>query len=249
MTEMRSRLPRIVMLATALAAFVLLASWKGVWEWLFSSLYPNQVNYLYPRVGLWILTWQHGLLVSVSSGLSILVGMGLGVLVTRSFGRDFLPAVNSLVSIGQTFPPVAVLALAVPSVGFGAKPAIIALFLYGLLPILRNTVSGLQTVAPAVREAAMGMGMTELQALWRVELPLASKVIMAGIKTSVVINIGTATIGATIGAGGLGAPIITGLASDNTVFILQGSLLAALFAVIADAALDIVEYRFGLEKQ
>ena len=240
----RSLLPRTILLSAA-AVYIVLASWGGIWERLLSPIMPDVPEYLYPRVGLWTLTWQHCVLVSVSSTLSILVGMGMGILTTRSFGRDFLPAVNSLVSVGQTFPPVAVLALAVPSVGFGAEPAIIALFLYGLLPVVRNTVGGLEAVTPAVREAAMGMGMTELQALWRVELPLSAKVIMAGIRTSVVINIGTATIGATIGAGGLGAPIITGLASDNTAFILQGSILAALFAIIADAALDIIENQLG----
>jgi osmoprotectant transport system permease protein len=235
------RKTRTVMLASSLLLFLLLASWGGVWKELLSGLYPDLDEYLYVRAGLWTLVWQHLVLVSISSGLSILVGGGLGILATRSFGRDFLPAVNSLVSVGQTFPPVAVLALAVPAVGFGAAPTIIALFLYGLLPIVRNTISGLEAVSPAVGEAAKGMGMNELQALARVELPLAFPVIMAGIKTSVVINIGTATIGATIGAGGLGAPIITGLASDNAAFILQGSVLAALFAIIADQVMEILE--------
>jgi osmoprotectant transport system permease protein len=222
----------------AAVAFVLLASWDGLWEGLLGVVYPDLGQYVYPRVSLWRLVLEHLVLVGVSSGLSILVGVGLGILVTRSFGRDFLHAVNSLVSVGQTFPPVAVLALAVPAVGFGAEPTIIALFLYGLLPIVRGAIAGLESVGADVREAATGMGMTELQSLLRVEMPLASGVIMAGIKTSVVINIGTATIGATIGAGGLGAPIITGLAADNPAFILQGSVMAALFAVIADGLLD-----------
>lgn len=239
---MRMSRTQMVMLPVALAAFVVLASAGGVWERLLSPVYPGLDTYLYPRVGLWTLIWQHLVMVAISSGLSILVGVGLGVLVTRSFGRDFLPSVNSLVSVGQTFPPVAVLALAVPAVGFGAGPTIIALFLYGLLPIVRNTIGGLQAVSSSVNEAAKGMGMTELQALARVELPLAFPVIMAGIRTSVVINIGTATIGATIGAGGLGAPIITGLASDNPAFILQGSLIAALFAIIADQLMELIEH-------
>jgi osmoprotectant transport system permease protein len=229
---------RTLFLLAAAAAFVLLASWEGAWRALLGAVYPDLSEYVYPRAGMWRLVWQHLVMVGVSSGLSIVVGVGLGVVVTRSFGRDFLPTVNSLVSVGQTFPPVAVLALAVPAVGFGAKPAIIALFLYGLLPIVRGTVAGLESVGPELREAARGMGMTELGSLRQVELPLALGVIMAGIKTSVVINIGTATIGATIGAGGLGAPIITGLASDNPAFILQGSIMAALFAIIADGLLE-----------
>jgi osmoprotectant transport system permease protein len=208
-------------------------------------LYPDLSEYLYPRLGLWRLIWQHVVLVGVSGGLSMAVGVGLGVLVTRSAGREFLHAVNSLVSVGQTFPPVAVLALAVPVVGFGARPTIIALFLYGLLPIVRGTIAGLESVGADVREAATGMGMTELQSLFRVEMPLAAGVIMAGIKTSMVINVGTATIGATIGAGGLGAPIITGLSADNPAFILQGSVLAALFAILVDGALELLQPRQG----
>ncbi|MGM0611449.1 MAG: ABC transporter permease [Thermodesulfobacteriota bacterium] len=226
-------------------ALILLASWGGVWERMLSPVFPGLDGYLYSRVGLWRLIWQHLILVSISSFFSVCAGMGMGIFVTRSCGRDFLPAVNSLVSIGQTFPPVAVLALAVPVVGFGAKPTIIALFLYGLLPVVRNTITGLQSVAFDVRESATGMGMTEWQRLRRVELPLALPIIMAGIKISVVINIGTATIGATIGAGGLGSPIITGLASDNPAFILQGSVLAALFAIIADSGLELIEKKLN----
>ncbi|MFP4167955.1 MAG: ABC transporter permease [Desulfonatronovibrionaceae bacterium] len=231
----------IIYFALPLAGLVILASWSGVWEKSLAPLYPDLRDYLYPRTGLWTLIAEHLFLVAVSSSLSVCIGVGLGVLVTRTQGRDFLPAVNSLVSMGQTFPPVAVLALAVPAVGFGAEPTIIALFLYGLLPIVRNTISGLDAVPAEVREAARGMGMTELQALFKAELPLALSVIMAGIKISVVINIGTATIGATIGAGGLGAPIISGLASDNPSFILQGSVLAALFAIVADSLLGFAE--------
>ncbi len=230
----------IVLLAVA-ALFGILASWEGAWRGLLAPIYPDLQTYVYPRVSMWELIWQHVVLVGVSSGLSIIVGVGLGVLVTRSFGRDFLHAVNSLVSVGQTFPPVAVLALAVPAVGFGAAPTIIALFLYGLLPIVRGAVAGLESVGANVKEAARGMGMTEMQTLLKVEAPLALGVIMAGVKTSVVINIGTATIGATIGAGGLGSPIITGLASDNPAFILEGSIMAALFAILADGLLDIFQ--------
>lgn len=236
-----SILPRAALLLAAAAAFIVLASWPGVWQGLLSPVMAAGQEYRYPRAGLWTLAWQHAVLVSSSSGLAVVVGVATGILTTRSFGRDFLPAVSGLVAVGQTLPPVAVLVLAAPMVGFGMKPAIIALFLYGLLPVVRNTIGGLQAVPPGVREAAVGMGMTELQTLWRVELPLAGRVIMAGIRTSVVINIGTATIGATIGAGGLGAPIITGLAADNGVFILQGSILAALFAIIADMACAFLE--------
>lgn len=235
-----------ILLFISLPLFVLMLFWGGLWELLLAPFFPDITEYLYPRVSLLQLTWEHFLMVFSSSLLSVFIGTGLGIAVTRSFGRDFLPALDGLVSIGQTFPPVAVLALAVPALGFGYKPTIAALFLYGLLPVVRNTISGLQAVNPEVREAAIGMGMSEMQSLRKVEMPLALPVIMAGIKTSVVVNIGTATIGATIGAGGLGAPIITGLASDNPAFILQGSLIAALFAMIVDAVLEIIEHRLAV---
>ena len=225
-----------------LGLFALLMFSTSVWEALFRPLFPHLDKLVYSRAPLWELVLQHANLVAVSSFLATLVGAGLGIFVTRRQGKEFLPVVNSLVSIGQTFPPVAVLAVSVPAVGFGYQPTIIALFLYGLLPIVRNTISGLESVRREIHESAQGMGLTPLQILFWVELPLARKVIVAGIRTSVVINIGTATIGATIGAGGLGVPIIAGLNSDNTAFILQGAVLSGLFAILADAGMG------GLEK-
>ncbi|MCF8085759.1 MAG: ABC transporter permease [Desulfohalobiaceae bacterium] len=223
------------------ALFGLLISSTSVWEILLRPAFPHLENLVYSRAPLWELVVQHANMVAVSSTLATLVGTGLGVFVTRSRGREFLPVVNSLVSMGQTFPPVAVLAVSVPMVGFGYKPTIIALFLYGLLPIVRNTISGLESVGPEIHEAAQGMGLTAVQTLFRVEVPLALHVIMAGIRTSVVINIGTATIGATIGAGGLGVPIIAGLNSDNPAFILQGAVLSGLFAILVDAGMNRAE--------
>lgn len=232
---------RVLGLAVALVLFLTLVFWEGIWGFIIGHLYPELTTVVYPRATLWQLVKEHCVLVGLSSGLSVVIGVSLGAFVTRRSGRDFLPTVNSLVAVGQTFPPVAVLALAVPAVGFGAKPTIIALFLYGLLPIVRNTIVGIESVPREAAEAATGMGMTGMQSLLKVELPLSFRVIMAGIKTSVIINIGTATIGATIGAGGLGAPIITGLASDNPAFILKGSVVAALLAIVVDGMLDLVE--------
>jgi osmoprotectant transport system permease protein len=230
-------------LASALLLLLLLE--PGIWTHLLRPLFPDLRSLLYDRTSLLDLVLQHALLVFVSSGLATLVGVALGIMATRGPGRDFLPVVNATVSVGQTFPPVAVLALAVPAVGFGATPTIIALFLYGLLPIVRNTVSGLQSVPLAIREAASGMGMTGGQILTRVELRLALPIIMAGIRTSVIINIGTATLGATIGAGGLGAPIIAGLIGQNPAYVLQGAVIAGLFAVLVDTVLEGVEERLG----
>jgi osmoprotectant transport system permease protein len=184
-----------------------------------------------------VLLAEHAWLVLASSSLALAIGCGLGILVTRRRGREFLPVVDGLAAIGQTVPPVAVLALAVPLAGFGTRPTLAALVLYGVLPVVRATVSGIESVPRAVREAAVGMGMTDFQTLLGVELRLAWPVILAGVRTSVVINVGTATIGATVGAGGLGAPIIAGITAGNPAWVLEGAALAGLLAVLADAAL------------
>src|SRR5215472_11588254 len=136
-----------------------------------------------------------------------LAGIGLAVFVTRPAGHDFRAMVDALATVGQTFPPAAVLAIAVPMVGFGARPTVIALLLYGLLPIVENAVAGFEGVPHGVREAAEGMGLSAWQRLYQVDLPLAAPVILAGIRVSVTIAIGTATIGSTVGALTLGTPI------------------------------------------
>jgi osmoprotectant transport system permease protein len=203
----------------------------------FKELFSGLNYYHYERTSFLKLTYQHVLMVFISGTASALTGMLLGIAVTRKRGREFLPVVNSMVSFSQTFPPVAVLALAVPLAGFGLKPTLIALYLYGLLPVVRNTISGLEGVSAPVLEAARGMGMRGRQVLQLVELPLAFPLIMAGIRTSFMINIGTATLGATIGAGGLGAPIIAGLIGENPVYIIEGALVLGFFALILDGIL------------
>ena len=201
---------------------------------LLEGLFPGEKEVIYPRASLLVLLREHMLLVLISSVAATLVGVGVGILVTRPAGRDYLNLVNDVSSLAQTIPPVAVLALAVPFIGFGFKPTILALFLYSILPIIRNTIAGLEAVSAELLEAARGMGMTRSQTLVRVELPLALRVIMAGIRTSVVINVGTATVGAVVGAGGLGTPIISGLVRDNPAFVLEGAIAAALLAFILD---------------
>jgi osmoprotectant transport system permease protein len=138
---------------------------------------------------------------------------------------------------------VAVLAVAVPLVGFGEKPTLIALFAYGLLPIFEDTLVGLQTCPPSVLEAASGMGMSARQRLFKVELPLAMPLILEGIRLSLVINVGTATIGSTVAAKGLGEVIIAGLLSNNTAFVLQGGLVTGLMAVLLYDAMAAFEKR------
>jgi osmoprotectant transport system permease protein len=198
---------------------------------------------IYDQGNLLELALAHLGTVCLAAAASTVVAVGLGILVTRPGGREFLPLSRTLVNIGQTFPPVAVLAVTVPLVGFGEKPTLIALFAYGLLPIFENTIVGLQTTPPAVLEAASGMGMSAWQRLWSTELPLAMPLILEGIRLSLVINVGTATIGSTVAAKGLGEVIIAGLLSNNTAFVLQGGLVTALMAVLLYDAMAAFERR------
>ncbi len=223
------------------AGYLFLVSVEPWWETFLRMLFPSEPTVLYARATLLHLVVRHLFLVGLSSGAATLLGLVAGICVTRSGGRDFLPVIDDVTSIGQTFPPVAVLALAAPIMGFGFWPAVFALFLYGLMPVLRNTTVGIRSVPGEVLEAARGMGMSPLQILVHVELPLALKVIVSGVRMSVVIGVGTATIGAAIGAGGLGAPIISGLISDNPALVMEGAVAAALLAIVADSLLGAFE--------
>jgi len=210
-------------------------------EPLFQWLQPHKQGVIYERESFLFLLQNHLSLVAVSAAVGTCVAVAGGIFATRPVGRDFLPLVNQVASIGQTFPPVAVLALAVPALGFGEAPIVVALILYGLLPILRNTLAGLEGLDPAVREAARGMGMSPIQVLLQVELPLAGRVILAGIRTSVTINIATAAIGSTIGARTLGDPVIAGLVNGNTAYVLQGAILIGLLALTTDSLFEAIQ--------
>ena len=199
--------------------------------------FPGVAPVVYDRASFLSLLLSQAGLVATASGTAAAVGVGLAIFVTRSSGREFRAMVTALAAAGQSFPPAAVLAIAVPIVGFGAAPTVIALFLYGLLPIVENAVAGLEGVPPGVREAAEGMGLSAAQRLLEVELPLAAPLILAGIRVSVTIAIGTATIGATVGALTLGTPILDGLVANNLPFVIEGAVLAALFAILADLLL------------
>lgn len=236
-------LPLAVTLLGVLA-FAVAISATEVWEAALRAAFPDLRSVLHPRGTLVQFTLQHLSIVGLSSGITLLIGIPLGIFVTRASGRAFRPLVTSAVDLGQTFPPVAVLALAMPILGFGYEPAVVALVIYGLFPVVSGTIAGIEAVPDAVRDAAVGMGMSPLQVLLRVELPLAARVIMAGARTSVAINIGTATVGAAIGTGGLGVPIIGGLAVQNMAYVLEGAIPAAALAVLADALLARAEHSF-----
>ncbi|GAB5427104.1 MAG: ABC transporter permease [Devosia indica] len=207
----------------------------------FEPLTKNNQPVIYNQGSLLDLTLNHLLIVAIATALATTVAVGLAILVTRPFGAEFLPLSRSLANVGQTFPPVAVLALAVPMLGFGTAPTLVALFLYGLLPIFENTLTGLTGLPPAVTEAARGMGMTGGQRLVRVELPLALPVILAGVRLSTVISLATATIGSTVAARTLGEVIIAGLLSSNTAFVLQGGLIVGALAVLIYDGLSAIE--------
>jgi len=211
---------------------------RPVFGWAFPGVSPP----VFARdsfVDLWL---SHAGLVALASLAAAVLGVGLAIFVTRPVGRDFRPIVNALATIGQTFPPAAVLALAVPALGFGPRPTIVALFLYGLLPIVENTITGLEGVPASVRDAAQGMGLSAWQRLRDVELPLAAPAILAGIRVSVTIAIGTATIGSTVGTLTLGTPIFDGLAANKLPFVIQGAVLVALFAILTDMVFARIEH-------
>ncbi|HVC02702.1 MAG TPA: ABC transporter permease [Steroidobacteraceae bacterium] len=227
--------------ALALLAAFLLAPQR--FAPLFAPLNQYGAPPIYDQGNLLLLALAHLGIVCAAAVASTIVAVGLGILVTRASGAEFLPLSRTLVNFGQTFPPVAVLALAVPLVGFGETPTLIALFAYGLLPIFENTVVGLKSCPAALLEAASGMGLSPHQRLRSVELPLAMPLILEGVRLSVVINVGTATIGSTVGAKGLGEVIIAGLLSNNTAFVLQGGLATGLLAILLYEAIRAVERR------
>ncbi len=187
---------------------------------------------------------EHLYLVTVAIFIAIIVGIPLGILVTRK--PKLKKPILGFANIMQTIPSLALFGLLIPVPvlgGIGDRTAIIALTLYSLLPIIRNTYTGIVGVDPAIVAAGTGMGMTDLQLLWQVELPLALGVILAGVRVAAVIAIGLATIAAAIGAGGLGVFIFRGVATVNNQLLLAGAIPAALMALAADFGLGFVETR------
>jgi osmoprotectant transport system permease protein len=192
------------------------------------------------------LTLEHVWLVGVSIFLAVLIGIPLGVLITRwpVLDKPILGSANII----QTIPSLALFGFLLPAPWIGARAdrlAILALTLYALLPLIRNTYVGIKSVDPSVVEAGRGMGMTNRQLLWQVQLPLALGVIVAGVRVATVISVGLATIAAAIGAGGLGEYIFRGLAMVNNQVILAGAIPAALMALLADLVLGWLEKRLS----
>ena len=186
-----------------------------------------------------VASWEHLQLTFISLFLATFIAIPLGILLTRY--KKWSEPIIGITAIFQTVPSLALLGFMIPLLGIGTTPAILALTIYGLLPILRNTYTGIVGVNSATVEAGTGMGMTSLQVLWMVELPMALSIIMAGVRTATVLIIGVATLAALIGAGGLGDLIYRGIAMSNSPLILAGALPAALLAIFFDFSLKYLE--------
>ena len=203
------------------------------------------INNNWGQIGVWVL--EHLWIILVANGIACILGVVIGIYITGKGRERIADIVLYFASIMLTFPSLALYgilmgilaALTLPSIGF--LPVVIALILYGLLPIIRNTYTGIREVDPAMIEAGLGMGMSERQILTKVQLPLAVPVIMAGLRQAVVMNIGIAAIGAYIGAGGLGQPIFRGIANYRPDLVLSGAIFVSLIAIVVDLLLGKVE--------
>lgn len=193
---------------------------------------------------------EHLQLTGIAVSLAVVIGVPSGIAITRY--KRLADPVLGIASVFQTIPSIAFFGVLIPFMGIGKKPAVVVLFLYALLPIVKNTYTGIKGVSPFMIDAGRGMGMTNMQILRMVELPQALSVIMAGVRIATVINIGTTTIAAYIGAGGLGQLIFTGIQMVRNDMIIAGAVPAALLALTADRVLGYVEYKLtpkGLRKK
>lgn len=177
------------------------------------------------------------MLVVAAGAAATVIGLAAGLLILSPVGRPFRDLVIRLANLGQAVPSVAIMAIAVPAVGYGSEPVLLALVIYSILPVMVNVVAGISAVPEAVVEAGRGMGMTRAERLLQLELPLAMPVIMTGVRTMLVILVSAATLGAVVGAGGLGVPIMSGIASFNNAIVIHGAVPAILLALIVDRAL------------
>lgn len=219
----------------------LLFSQQNLWAALLGRIFPFADPVLFERATLLRLVMQHLQIALTSMVFVIIVGIPLAVFCTRKQGLAFLPLVENIVAIGQTFPPVAVLFLALPIFGFGTLAPILALFFYGLLPTVRGTLLGLRAVLPELKDAALGSGMNPWQLLRRLEFPLALPAILAGLRTSLVLIIATTSIAPLVGTGGLGVPILAGLTTNNSSLLLQGAIPVAILALLSDYTMRSLE--------
>ena len=207
-----------------------------------SFLFPGETQFTHSRKTILQMTGAHITLTIAATLLASVFGIFIGILVTRRAGREFQHLVLKLNAFIQTFPPSAVIILAFPVLGFGWQPALLALFLYSLFPVLGNTIVGFNAVTPAVIDAAKGMGMTWFQQLHIAELPQALPMIITGIRHSYILNLGTAAIAAVIGGEGLGTIIISGLTLRNSALVLSGTIVISMLAFIGEQVFGLLSW-------
>jgi len=229
---------RHVILASLLAILIGLTVW-------ITSMSKVGIYDVFTWTDLLNCTWAHFKMVLIAELMAIFVGVPLGILVTRPGFKKLATPVIGGANVGQTIPSLAVIAIMAPLMGFGLQSAVIALFIYGLLPVLRNAYVGINNINPAIVEAARGMGMTRGQIARRIELPLALPVIMAGIRVSTVITVGTAELAVLVGGAGLGRITLTGVFAGEALLILQGAAPTAAMAITLGFILERIEKRIS----
>ncbi|MDA3939869.1 MAG: ABC transporter permease [Spirochaetia bacterium] len=215
---------------------VLLTVLIGVTVWM-TSLGSVGIFKMFPPQKVLSATVEHLKIVGAAELMAIIVGIPIGFISTRKALRFISPILIGIANVGQTVPTLAFIGIAGALIGMGYKAAVVALFAYAILPIIRNTYAGIKSVDPTVKEAAVGMGLSKKQVAFRIELPLARSVIITGIRTSTIVNVGTAAVAGMIGAGGLGELIVTGIAVRVTEIIIQGAAPTAALAIMLDALL------------
>ncbi len=206
-------------------------------ERILRAAFPDERIVVYERQSLGELMIEHLVLVAVAGGIALAIGLLLGLFLLTPVGARFRDLILNLANLGQTFPSIAVMALIVPVIGYGWEPVIVALVAYSVLPVMLNVVAGVENVPEPVVDAARGLGMSRMQRFRQVQFPLAFPVILGGIKNMLVIAVSAATLGAIVGAGGLGVPIMAGVMQFNNALILEGAVPSALLALIIDRTL------------
>jgi osmoprotectant transport system permease protein len=224
----------------AIGAFALLLAGLPLAEPLFRLLFPEVAQPAYTREPLALLAGEHLLLVLAALVPASLLGIGLGIAATRPGGAELRTLADALAAVAQAVPPVAIIALALPALGFGAAPTVLALVAYVTLPVLRQTVAALESLPAGVVDAARGCGMTPRQILTGIELPLARAPIVAAIRVAGALAVATAAVGAIAGASCLGTPIIAGLVNGNPAWVVQGALLTGALALAVDRSLALL---------
>jgi len=223
---------------------ILFFIWIFRFDWIKNTLlfFLDSKTSIIQRTSLSTLAYQHLTIVLISTLLSIIIGLSLGIWVRLSRSIELRQLILQFSTIGETLPTAAIIALSVPLLGYGNIPLILALCIYGILPIVRNTIVGLDTIPNDIQEAAQGIGLTRFEQLIRVEIPIALPAIMTGIRIATVINVSAATIGATVGAGGFGVMIIAGIRTYDTLMVIQASIPVILMALWFDRILRVESY-------